>query len=48
MGVIEKIQYIPRLTEERVTLCSSVNRGIYGHMAGAREEGAVYSSVTCN
>jgi hypothetical protein len=27
-GLTQKIQYIPRLTEKRITLCSSVNRGI--------------------
>jgi hypothetical protein len=30
-----KSRYIPLLTEERMTLYSSVNRGIYGHVAEA-------------
>jgi hypothetical protein len=34
-GVIYK-KYIPQLTEERMTLCLSVNRGVYEHVAGAR------------
>jgi hypothetical protein len=38
IGVIYKKQYIPRLTEERMALYSSVmcNQGIYGHMAMAQ------------
>jgi hypothetical protein len=43
-------QYVPRLTEEHMTLYSSVNREMYAHMAGVRSGGVspVYSSVMCN
>jgi hypothetical protein len=32
-----KNQYIPQLNEERMALYSSVNQGMYGHMARAQE-----------
>jgi hypothetical protein len=41
----ENNQYVPQLTEEHISLYSSVNRGIYEHVS---EEGGTYSSVTCN
>jgi hypothetical protein len=41
---IRKIQYIPQLTEEHMALYSSVNRGIYGHMTGARGGGIIFVS----
>jgi hypothetical protein len=41
-----KKQYILRLTKEHMSLYSSVNRGIYGHVAGA--QGALYSLVLRN
>jgi hypothetical protein len=34
MGYI-KNQYVPRLTAEHMALYSSVNQGVYGHVAGA-------------
>jgi hypothetical protein len=43
-----KNQYIPRLTEERMSLYSSINQGIYGHVVRAWGGVPVYSSVTCN
>jgi hypothetical protein len=36
---IQKIQQIPRLTEEHMALYSSINRGIYGHVARAHRGG---------
>jgi hypothetical protein len=53
-GYIKK-QYVPRLTKEHMALDSSVNRGMYGHGAGARARGLggwggslVHSLVMCN
>jgi hypothetical protein len=34
-----KNQYIPRLTEEHIIFCFSVNRVLYGHVAGVRVGG---------
>jgi hypothetical protein len=35
-------KYIPQLIEERMSLYSSINRGIYGHVAGAHERWGYY------
>jgi hypothetical protein len=37
-----KNQYIPRLTEERMSLYSSINQGIYGHVVRAWGGGSQY------
>jgi hypothetical protein len=41
-----KKQYISRLAEERMTLYSSVNREIYGHVARARVTPRVTETLT--
>jgi hypothetical protein len=47
-GLYKKIQYTPRLTEERMALCSLVNRGIYGHVVTVRVEvGPMYILWLC-